>query len=439
MKKETGLPQWEDNKSTEQVIASIGSTYQNALEQELWAVKERADHAKQVEAAFMANMRHDIRTPLNNIVGIANILKDEIKNNKIIDHVDDILNAGHALLDFFNDILETMQVTSGQLPCVEKQFNLRSILESIIQFNLAKAHEKGLHLIFNYDAAIPPCLIGDPKRIYRIVLELVANALKFTAKGSVTVSAVMKQNREQDVIINICVEDTGIGIPTDEKEVIFEQFRRLTPSYEGNYSGVGLGLTIVKQFVADIKGEIYLESELQRGSAFTCVLSLKKATLESITPPIVQKINSSVSNPHDKNTDLSHNTFAQSSTDSLSILVVEDNPIAAKITEALLKNLHCHVDIAINGKSAIKCAKNHDYDLIIMDVGLPDISGIEVTRWIRAWEATCDKHTSIVALTAHYDTDNKQQCMEAGMDAVFSKPLLKERAMAILREFIRRN
>jgi two-component system, OmpR family, aerobic respiration control sensor histidine kinase ArcB len=432
MKKMTGLSQWEDNKCNEQVIASLGSTYQNTLEQELWAIKERAEHAKQVEAAFIANMRHDIKTPLSSIMVIANLLKDEIKNNKIIDYVDNLLDASHALLDFFNDILETMQITSGQLPCVEKKFNLRLILESIIQLNLAKAHEKRLSLIFNYDEAIPPCLTGDSKRIYRIVLELVANALKFTAQGNVTLSAVVIQNREQDVIINICVEDTGIGIPTDEKEVIFEQFRRLTPSYEGNYSGAGLGLAIVKQFVADIKGEIYLESELQKGSAFTCVLSLKKDTLESITPPVVQKINSSTSNLYHKNTDLSHNTLLQSSTDSLSILVVEDNPVAAKVTEGLLKNLHCNVDIAINGKSAIECIKNRDYDLIMMDVGLPDISGIEVTRCIRAWEATCDKRTPIVALTAHCDMNNKQQCMEAGMDAVFSKPLLKETAMAIL-------
>jgi two-component system, OmpR family, aerobic respiration control sensor histidine kinase ArcB len=282
MKKMTGLSQWEDNKCNEQVIASLGSTYQNTLEQELWALKERAEHAKQVEAAFVANMRHDIKTPLSSIVVIANLLKEEIKNNKISDYVDNLLDASHALLDFFNDILETMQITSGQFPCVEKKFNLRLILESIIQLNLAKAHEKRLSLIFNYDEAIPPCLIGDPKRIYRIVLELVANALKFTVQGNVTLSAVLIQNREQDVIIKISVEDTGIGIPTDEKEVIFEQFRRLTPSYEGNYSGVGLGLAIVKQFVADIMGEIYLESELQRGSAFTCVLSLKKDTLESI-------------------------------------------------------------------------------------------------------------------------------------------------------------
>jgi two-component system, OmpR family, aerobic respiration control sensor histidine kinase ArcB len=292
MKKMTGLSQWEDNKCNEQVIASLGSAYQNTLEQELWALKERAEHAKQVEAAFVANMRHDIKTPLSSIVVIANLLKEEIKNNKIIDYVDNLLDASHALLDFFNNILETMQITSGQLPCVEKKFNLRLILESIIQLNLAKAHEKRLSLILNYDEAIPPCLIGDSKRIYRIVLELVANALKFTAQGNVTLSAVVIQNREQDVIIKISVEDTGIGIPTDEKEVIFEQFRRLTPSYEGNYSGVGLGLAIVKQFVADIKGEIYLESELQKGSAFTCVLSLKKDTLESITPYPYCSINS---------------------------------------------------------------------------------------------------------------------------------------------------
>lgn len=419
---------------------SIDITERKKMEENLLKAKQAAEVANKIKTEFLENMRHDIRTPLTGILGFASAIKEEAHApQKIHEYADNLIASSQALFDLLTEVLEAIKVASGEISIVQKKFNLEEKLQTVIELNQSKAKQKKLDLALYHDKTIPTYLMGDPKRIHRIVLELVTNALNFTHEGHVKVFTELAKRHHRETIIKIKVEDTGIGIPPDQQEEIFVQFKRLTPSHQGLYKGRGLGLSIVKQFINDLSGEIYVESERRKGTTFTCIVPLKEALLEesfgadktSFGLPTIRLAESPSKIPTTVTPSLSAATLTQTR-----ILVVEDNRLAAQATQCLLASLRCSVDVAIDGHSAIECAKTGNYDLLFMDVGLPDMNGNEVTQEIRRWEALLEKHIPIVGLTAHVDTDNKQQCIEAGMDAVLSKPLLKETANEILNAFI---
>ena len=236
--------------------------------------------ADQAKTEFLHNMRHDIRTALTGMIGLLDLLQGQTDRDKIQEFTRILTKSSHELLRFLNEVLESIQVASGEIPLLNKKFDLREILDNIVKLHQPAAIKKQLDLTLEMDPAIPNCLIGDPVRIYRVVLELLANALKFTSKGTVNISASLAKREAQNVVINIFVEDTGIGIPPEKQQELFISFKRLTPSYENIYPGTGLGLFIVKQFLEDLKGEIYVESTLDKGSKFACVLPLKIPLLE---------------------------------------------------------------------------------------------------------------------------------------------------------------
>ncbi len=413
-------------------------TERKEYEKQLLNAKLEAEAANQAKTEFLANMRHDIRTSLTGIVGFANLIKEESNNPKIAEYSTNLQASCQALLDFFNEVLDAIRITSGEIPISKQKFNLQVKLQSIVSLYQAKANEKHLAISLEYDEAIPNYLIGDSKRIHRIILELVANALKFTPSGQVVIEAKLARQKDDQVIITLSVKDTGIGILPEVQEEIFTPFNRLTASYEGNYQGIGWGLTIVKRFVEDLNGEIYLESKINQGSHFTCVIPLKESLLdndlgvteEPVTLP-VKKLFPEIFNNLNKPIDNRYKV-----PNELSILLVEDQLIAAKVTVDMLTRLGYQIDVAVDGREALQKAKANNYDLIFMDVGLPIINGLDVTRELRIWEKALNKHIPIIALTAHMDVENKQECIESGMDAVLSKPMLKETAIDIINAFV---
>jgi len=267
------------------IIGVIGSTvditYLKEIENELRTEKDKAEAANKAKTEFLQNMRHDIRTPLGGIVGFLEILRDEKDLEKIRRYTHMLAEAGHELLRFLNDILESVNVGSGDIPLLKKKFDLTKIFENVIKLQQPKANEKNLKLHVSFDRNIPRYLISDPIRIYRILLELVVNALKFTDHGSVSINAKLAKKNEREVVIKIEVEDTGSGIPIEKQQEIFLRFKRLTPSYEGIYKGAGLGLSIVKQFIDDLGGEIYHEkSSTNTGAKFVCVIPVKESLID---------------------------------------------------------------------------------------------------------------------------------------------------------------
>lgn len=428
-----GFPIYDENNQCCGVTGvAIDITKEKRAEQALREAKEVA-----MKTEFLENMRHDIRTSLNGIQGFGQLIHDESENEKIKEYTENLLISCRALTHIHNQILNAARVFSGHLPEYKKKFDLQTKLQQVMDLNLAKACSKKLNFVFEHDPKIPRYLIGDSKRICSIALELVVNALKYTEEGHVKIKTELQKKENHECVIKLVINDTGIGIPVEQQENIFTRFKRLTPAYEGKYKGLGLGLSLIKQFVDDIHGEMYIESQIQQGTTFTCYFPLRESVsdTEEGLDQSFDMFDSEIE--HEEAVVKKSIADTSVSSDNKSrILLVEDVDVAVMVAKAILEQLSCMVDVAVNGTEAIQKATTNRYDLIFMDVGLPDIDGNAVTRHIRALERDTEQHVSIIALTAHVDADSKQLCVEAGMDAVLNKPLMKEKAEDILNAFI---
>ncbi|WP_133139377.1 response regulator [Legionella genomosp. 1] len=429
------VPLFDDKKEIIGVVGiSIDITERKQLEQALKEAKERAEAANQSKNEFMENMRHDIRTPLTGIVGFADLLKMEPDSNNVQEYAENLVASSHALLELLDEVLEAVRVSSGEIPKLKKKFNLFEVLEHVIRLNRAKAAQKKLSLSMHFDSSLPKYVIGDKVRLHRVALELLANALNFTDKGFVKLSVCLAKCDEQKLVIKLTVEDSGIGIPKDKQEEIYVQFKRLTPSYQGIYKGAGLGLAVVKQFIDELNGEIYVESEPLKGTCFTCFIPLQKPLLEdefgvdSTFGAMIDRANETTYAQQIKSAVTTNHRFR--------VLVVEDNAIAQTAARSILSKLNCEAEIAESGRAAIDLWKDDHYDVILMDIGLPDLDGYEVTHQIRVQELAKKTHVPIIALTAHVGDESKKRCIEAGMNAVLSKPLTIKNCEDMLDTFI---
>ncbi|MBA3535150.1 MAG: response regulator [Tatlockia sp.] len=419
---------------------SVDITAQKKLEVSLREAKDDAEAANQAKTEFLANMRHDIRTPLSGIVGFSEILKYESKEPRIKEYAENLVASSHALLHLMDEVLEAVRVSSGEIPLLKRKFNLADTLEQVIALYQARAQEKQLELSLILDPKLPHFVIGDKIRVHRIMLELVSNALNFTDKGHVRVQAELARQKDRELVIRLMVSDSGPGIPKDKQQDIYLQFKRLTPSYQGIYKGAGLGLYVLKQFIDELGGEIYLESEPRKGSCFTCLIPLQAPLLDDdsgietshdlkIETPYLKPVVSLTSRAPQLN---------EVSKAGKRVLIVEDNAIAQKVAQAILKSLSCQVDLATSGMDALMLCKKNHYDLIFMDIGLGEgIDGYDVTHHIRKFPDPINQ-VPIIALTAHGGDENKQRCIEAGMDAVLTKPLTHRQAADMLKTFISR-
>lgn len=436
----TKRPMWDKEG---QVIGILGNTidisYLKKIESDLNKARELAEVASNAKTEFLTNMRHDIRTPLSGIVGFSELLKSESNEPRIKEYADNLIASSHALLDLMDEVLEAVRVSSGEIPMLKRKFNLMQTFEQVIALNQARAHEKKLDLSLTGDTNIPCFVIGDKIRIHRIALELIGNALNFTDMGHVSVKLTLAKKEERQLVIKLTVTDSGMGIPKDKQQEIYLQFKRLTPSYQGIYKGAGLGLYVVKQFVDELGGEIYVNSESHKGTCFTCLIPLQEPLLDDdsgLDEHENLKVDTQYMTPEKHLPSKASSISLQQDKATAFILVVEDNYIAQTVAKALLTQLACAVDVASNGIDALElCRKNH-YDLIFMDIGLEDgMDGYEVTHHVRNC-STEIKNTPIIALTAHGGDENKQRCIEAGMDAVLTKPLTQAHATDILKSFI---
>ncbi|MFJ1270184.1 response regulator [Legionella lytica] len=398
--------------------------------------KDKALAANRAKTEFLANMRHDIRTPLSGIVGFSEILKLESNEPRIKEYADNLVASSHALLHLMDEVLDAVKIGSGEIPRLKRKFDLIDTFEQVISLYEAKAKERKLELSLSMDKKVPRYVIGDKIRVHRIVLELIGNALNFTNVGFVTLHVELAKKEHRHLVLRINVTDSGIGIPQDKQQEIYLQFKRLTPSYQGIYKGAGLGLYVVKQFIEELEGEIYVTSEAGKGTVFTCLIPLQEPLLDDesgvekarLTPP------KPILTPIPVFGELSAPRLEASTKHK--ILVVEDNFIAQTVAKSLLGSLQCQVDIAANGLDAITLCKEMDYDLIFMDIGLGEgMDGYEVTQYIRS-QINSEHHIPIIALTAHGADESKQRCIESGMDAVLTKPLTQNNAAEVIHSFI---
>ncbi|MBT7338962.1 MAG: PAS domain-containing protein, partial [Candidatus Jacksonbacteria bacterium] len=342
---------------------SIDITERKKIETELVSAKEKAEVANKAKKEFLYNMRHDIRTPFSGITGMATLLKTQETDEKKLQYINNIYTSSEELLDYLNTILELTQIEKGTIPVVSCLVDVKSLIQS--SFNMFKSSiaAKKINFTFNYDESTSFKCNTDEFRVKRIVINLLGNAVKFTGNsGSITIDLSFLNNEPETStsFIRISIRDTGIGIPIDKQDVIFEKFERLTSSYKSNNKGTGLGLFAVKTLVDELGGNVELISEPGKGATFICDIPMKKAAVGNHVDVLLD--NEIKGKPK----------FAAMNS-SPSLLLVEDAEIIQLATATILENLNCFVDVAATGKQAIKLCQANNYDLILMDIGLPDM------------------------------------------------------------------
>lgn len=352
------------------------------------------------------------------------------------------------MLNHLNEILAQIKVESGEFDIVEKEFDIHSILQDIYRMMLPMAKSKNIDFTLTLDQ-IPSNFIGDIARTERILINIISNSIKFTEKGYVKIIASWFPSSNQKGILQFIIADTGIGIPEDKKAIVFEKFYRLNPSYEGVYTGNGLGLNIVKQFIEELKGDYELTSVIGEGTLFKVRLPFKIPLLQiryaesSNTTDMAFTLEGlgtkhapiKGDNLSTTSIQLPHRNFStKGNLKNPKILLVEDNHIISRISKELLEGLDCKVDIAETGTKALELANQYHYDLVLMDIGLPDISGYEVSAKIRSSKNNVISTVPIIAITAHTEEEERQRCLDVGMNQMITKPLTHEIAKSIISQ-----
>ncbi|MBE0649070.1 MAG: PAS domain-containing protein [Bacteroidales bacterium] len=406
------------------IESDIARTEKDSMLITLQAAKEKAEESEKVKEMFLANTSHELRTPMNIIIGMLEVLKRTELNKRQLEFVNIIENTSENLLYLLNDLLDISKIESGKLEFETTGFRLRDIISSVVETGTYLAEKK--NITFNYacaDDSRDLIVRGDPVRLSQVLYNLTSNAIKFTEKGSVMLIASPEKELDSGITIRFDVKDTGIGIPNDKLESIFQGFEQVDTSTTRKYGGTGLGLSISKQLVELMGGELRVESQMNMGSIFSFTLTFSKGTTDDLPETLRSKLASGL----------------EQGMANLRILVAEDNKFNAMIISELLTPLNCDVDIAGNGEEAVAKLKENNYHLILMDVQMPVMDGVEATQYIRNNLPSPKSDIPIVALTAHAIKGDKEKYLQYGMNDYLSKPYKPYELKAVISKALNLN
>ena len=374
---------------------------------ELIIAKEKAELASKTKANFLSTVTHELRTPLYAVTGISNMLLDENPKPEQVQHLKSLKFSGDYLLTFINDILQINKIEANKVDIEPESFNLKKKINNIVLALANSAQDNNVKIHFEFDKDLPQNFIADQLKISQILINLIGNSIKFTKDGDIWIRVYKIEEEGKTYTLRFEVEDNGIGISQEKQDHMFESFSQGSIQINRKYGGTGLGLSIVKGLIDILKGKIYVKSELEKGTAFYFEIPLEYTNIKEAEEKKVTYFEGNASD-----LDLSQ----------VKILIVEDNKINQMITKKILTKMNLKCDIVDNGEDAVELIKNNNYNIILMDIHMPGISGIEATKIIRSF----DKKLTIFALTAVTIEDKMHEFEEAGFTDIIPKPFKQE-------------
>jgi|GEM_PF-1323773 len=387
------------------------------LNAELDIARQRAEAANHAKSEFVANISHELRTPMNGILGMTELVLDSDLPKEQYEHIKIVYDSGKLLLNIINELLDVFKLEAGKITIESLPFNLCQTVNDAMLLMQVKAKEKDLYLRVEKQGVIPTYLLGDKNRIRQILLNLIGNAIKFTSKGGISIQIIHEKSIENNAIISLHIKDTGIGIPDEDMQRLFGKFNQLDSSTSRKYGGTGLGLYICQQLSLLMNSQIKVSSIVNKGSCFSFQLSLPITQA-----PVIKE---------EDDVEMVSN-LVQTEKQQLTILLVEDNRTNQKVAQIMLNKAGYAVDIANNGEEALELIEQKDFHLVLMDLQMPILDGYMTTQRIREQELTSQHHLTIIAMTADALPGSLEKCLAVGMDDFVTKPIAQKKLNQLL-------